>query len=168
MNDVIAAGEFLAKQEGVDGQRVYLGGHSTGGTLVLLTTECSDRFRAVFAFGPVADVSGYGDEYLPFNTSDKREIEVRSPGRWLEAVQTPTFVIEGAASGTSNILSLKAMERSSHSDSVHFQPVDGVDHFAVLYPMNRLIVGKILLDTDPACNIAFTKEEIEHAVTRGQ
>jgi dipeptidyl aminopeptidase/acylaminoacyl peptidase len=167
VDDVLAAAEFLAKQEGIDSQRVYLGGHSTGGTLVLLTAECSDRFRAVFSFGPVADVSGYGDEYLPFNTADKRELEVRSPGHWLEAIQTPTFVIEGSASGTSNILSLKAMERSPHGDTVHFQPVDGVDHFAVLYPMNRLIVGKILLDTDPACNIAFSKEEVEHAVSRG-
>jgi hypothetical protein len=59
------------------------------------------------------------------------------------------------------------MQRSPHSDSVRFQPVDGVDHFGVLYPMNRLIVGKILLDTDAACNIAFSKEEVEHAVSRG-
>ena len=111
-------------------------------------------------------MSGYGDEYLPFNTADTREVEARSPGHWLEAVNTPTFVIEGAASGKSNILSLKTMQRSPHSDAVHFQPVDGVDHFAVLYPMNSLIVGKILLDTDATCNIAFTKQEVEQALTR--
>ena len=28
---------------------IYLGGHSTGGTLVLLVSECTDRFRAIFS-----------------------------------------------------------------------------------------------------------------------
>ena len=37
VDDVLAAAEFLGKQQGVDSQRVYLGGHSTGGTLVLLS-----------------------------------------------------------------------------------------------------------------------------------
>ncbi len=60
VDDILAAADFLAKQEFVDPQRIYLGGHSTGGTLVLLTAECSDRFRAVFSFGPVEDVAGYG------------------------------------------------------------------------------------------------------------
>ncbi len=52
IDDIIAAAAFLAKQDYVDPKRIYLGGHSTGGTMVLLAAECSDRFRAVFAFGP--------------------------------------------------------------------------------------------------------------------
>lgn len=48
----------LAHQPYVDPNRIYLGGHSTGGTLALMTAEASDRFRAVFAFGPVSDVRG--------------------------------------------------------------------------------------------------------------
>jgi dipeptidyl aminopeptidase/acylaminoacyl peptidase len=83
VDDVLAAADFLSKQPHVDPQRIYLGGHSTGGTLVLLTAECSDRFRAVFSFGPADDVAGYGldSEYLPFDTSNAKELELRSPGR---------------------------------------------------------------------------------------
>ncbi len=60
VDDVLAAADYLAKQDFVDPQRIYLGGHSTGGTLVLLAAASSDRFRAVFSFGPTDDVGGYG------------------------------------------------------------------------------------------------------------
>ena len=55
--------DYLAGQPYVDPERVYLGGHSTGGTLVMLVAASSDRSRAMFSFGPVEDVSGYGSEY---------------------------------------------------------------------------------------------------------
>src|SRR5262245_35711111 len=58
VDDVLAASDFLSKQPFVDPQRIYLGGLSTGGTLVLLVAASSDRFRAVFSFGPADDVSG--------------------------------------------------------------------------------------------------------------
>src|SRR5437667_5755760 len=67
VDDVLGAAHFLSGQDYVDPKRIYLGGHSTGGTLALLVAECSDRFRAVFSFGPADDVSGYGPEYLPFD-----------------------------------------------------------------------------------------------------
>ncbi|MCC2672844.1 MAG: hypothetical protein K0Q72_5316, partial [Armatimonadetes bacterium] len=69
VDDVIAAARFLRSQPFVDPQRVYLGGHSTGGTLALLVAELTGDFRGVFAFGPVADVSAYDQQYLPFDTS---------------------------------------------------------------------------------------------------
>jgi acetyl esterase/lipase len=87
VDDVLAAADFLGKQAFVDAKRIYLGGHSTGGTLVLLVAECSDRFRAVFSFGPADNVAGYGPEYLPFDSSNPREIELRSPGRWLASIK---------------------------------------------------------------------------------
>src|SRR5436305_14755455 len=87
VDDVLAARDFLEKQPYVDPKRIYLGGHSTGGTLALLVAECSDRFRAVFAFGPIDDVAGYGRNsvFLPFDLSDPREINVRSPIYWLDS-----------------------------------------------------------------------------------
>ena len=59
VDDVLAATNYLAQQESVDPRRIYLGGHSTGGTLALLVAESTDRFRAVFSFGPASDVSNY-------------------------------------------------------------------------------------------------------------
>jgi acetyl esterase/lipase len=158
VDDVIAAADFLAKQESVDPQRVYLGGHSTGGTLALLVAECSDRFRAVFSFGPVADPAGYGPAELPFNLADAEERKLRSPGLWLDSIKDRTFVFEGTAQG--NLSSLLAMKRGCTNPLVSFHPVPGGDHFSVLKPLTKLIATKIVADTGPTCNIAFSEAEV--------
>ncbi len=79
VDDIVAAADYLAKKPYVDPQRIYLGGHSTGGTLVLLVAECSDRFRAIFSFGPADQVEGYPDDFLPYNSRNPAENKVRSP-----------------------------------------------------------------------------------------
>jgi dienelactone hydrolase len=158
VDDVLAAAEYLGKQEFVDPRRIYLGGHSTGGTLVLLVAECSDRFRAVFSFGPADNVAGYGPEYLPFDRTNPQEIELRSPGRWLASIKGPTFVFEGTVQG--NLDSLQAMARASTNAQAHFVQVVGANHFSILAPTTRLIADKILHDDGPACNLTFTAAEV--------
>jgi acetyl esterase/lipase len=164
VDDVVAAAEHLAKQPFVDPDRVYLGGHSTGGTLVLLAAESSDRFRAVFSFGPADNVAGYPPEYLPFDRADPREVELRSPGRWLHSVRVPTFVFEGTVQG--NLGALQTMARASTNAKAHFRPVKGATHFSILAPTTALIAGKILHDDGPECNIAFTDDELNKPFAR--
>lgn len=159
VDDVLAAADYLSKLDYVDPQRIYLGGHSTGGTLALLTAESTDRFRAVFSFGPTEDVTGYGAKYLPFDISVHREGQMREPGRFLRAIRTPTFVFEGA-SGRGNIDSLRAMAKMPHSPLVHFHPIKGADHFSTLQPTERLIARKILADVSPEVNIQFSEQEL--------
>lgn len=164
VDDVLAAADFLAKQSYVDPARIYLGGHSTGGTLVLLVAECSDRFRAVFSFGPANEVAGYDPEFLPFDTSNPCELELRSPGRWLASIRSPTFVFEGTVQG--NVDALQAMARSSKNPKAQFLAVRGANHFSILGPTNRLIADKILRDDGPACNLTFTAAELSKPFTR--
>lgn len=164
VDDVIAAGDFLAKQSHVDPQRIYLGGHSTGGTLVLLVSEMSDRFRAVFSFGPADDVSGYGPEYLPFNYRDSKETLVRSPIHWLHTIKSPTFVLEGDGG---NLDSLVSMRRHSKNPQAHFIAAKNADHFGILAPVNQLLAQKILADTGPTFAITVTEEEVNRAVGGG-
>lgn len=158
VEDVLAAAEYLGQQPFVDSQRIYLGGHSTGGTLVLLVAECSSRFRAVFSFGPVDDVSGYGDQFLPFNSSTPKEAELRSPGRWLDWIGCRTYVFEGTGYG--NIESLQAMKESTSNKWIQFHALPGADHFNILAPTNRLIAQKILRDKGPVCDLAITEQEL--------
>ena len=164
VDDVLAAAEYLGKQPFVDPTRIYLGGHSTGGTLVLLVAECTDRFRAVFSFGPVDDVAGYGPEFNPFDTSNPREIALRSPGRWLAAVRNPVFVIEGKSDG--NLDALQTMARASTNPNLHFLPVQGANHFSVLAPTTRLLADKILRDTGATSNLEITEQEVNQLFAR--
>jgi acetyl esterase/lipase len=163
VDDVLAAADYLAKHDYVDPKRIYLGGHSTGGTMVLLTAACSDRFRAVFSFGPVEDIAGYGKDFMPFDTSNSRELELRAPGRWLHSIQCPTFVFEGMGG---NLRSLQVMKRSSSNPKVQFYTVRGADHFNILAPVNKLIAGKVARDDGPATNLAFTEPELNKLFVR--
>ena len=159
-DDVIAAAENLAKQPYVDPERIYLGGHSTGGTLVMLVAELSDRFRAIFAFGPARDVRNYGGQFVYHESSDPQESMLRSPGYWLDSVRDPLFVIEGTGG---NIASLQAMQANSTNPLVHFVAVTGPDHFGVLAPANAAIAAKILDDQGPTSTITISEQDLKGA-----
>lgn len=157
VDDVIAAADFLATLPHVDPNRIYLGGHSTGGTLAMLVTEMSNRFRATFAFGPVGDVRGYGGEFVYHPPGDEKESVLRSPGYWLDSVRTPLFVIEGMKG---NHESLEALRKISRNPQVQFVAVPGFDHFGILAPANEAIAAKILADTGPQSRITLTEREL--------
>lgn len=158
VDDVLAAADYLAKQPYVDPARIYLGGHSTGGTMVLLVSEYTDRFRAVFSFGPAHDVAGYGPEYLTYDKSNPKEGKLRSPGYWLKAIKSPTFVLEGTKQG--NIDSLRTMAKASSNANAHFITANGASHFSILAPTNKLIAEKILKDDGATCNLSITEAEV--------
>jgi acetyl esterase/lipase len=163
VDDVLAAADFLARQPYVDPQRIYLGGHSTGGTLALLTAEASARFRAVFAFGPVGKVQDYGPDLVPVNFSrfDAREASLRSPDLWLDSAAGRVFVIEGTGG---NIRPFTAMRSKSRNPLVTFLAVDGASHFSVLAPANEVIARAILADTGPATRIELSEAQLATAL----
>jgi len=159
VQDILAAADHLAKLDYVDPQRIYLGGHSTGGTLVLLVAQIDPRFRDVFSFGPVADVSGYGQDMLPVSLSDEREIRLRSPGYWLASIRGPVFVFEGDHEANTDQVEL--LRESSKNPQARFFVVPRADHFSVLAPTTELIAKKILADTGPQTAIGFSDAEID-------
>ncbi len=158
VDDVLAAASYLQKLDFIDPKRIYLGGHSTGGALVLLVAEYSDRFRSIFSFGPVGDISSYGANsgFLPFNMIP-REIKLRSPIYWLSSIKSPVWVFEGTEG---NIDSLRAMAKISTNPNVHFIEIKRANHFAILAPTNELIAKKVLQDTGEASNISFSEDEV--------
>ena len=159
VDDVLDAATYLAKQPYVDPARIYLGGHSTGGTLVLLVAEVSTRFRAVFSFGPVSNVGHYGPDYCPFNYRETQELLLRAPGKWLSSVKSPVFVIEGTMP-PANADDLNKMRKDSTNPQIHFLSLPGATHFNTLAPMNTLIAEKILKDDRPASNLTITPAEL--------
>jgi len=98
VDDVLAAAEFLRKRPSVDATRLYVAGHSAGGTMALLAALTSKLFRAAAAF------DGSPDQQLLFNGSaqrpwvpkevvfdrmDLRELQVRSPLAYAHSFKCP-------------------------------------------------------------------------------
>lgn len=150
--DVLAAADHLARLPYVDTSRIYLGGHSTGGTLALLAAETSDRFAGVFAFGPVADIDRYraGLVHLTFEGQDPRERTLRSPVHWLAGIAAPTYVIEGTGG---NIEDLETLCGASRNPFLVCIPVAGETHFSVLAKVTRVIAARIAMTSE---GIPFT------------
>ena len=92
--------------------------------------------------------------------SDPREVELRSPGRWLHSIQCPTFVFEGTSQG--NLSSLKAMTKASKNPKAHFYPVKGASHFSILAPVNKVIAKKLVADTGAETNLDFSESELNN------
>lgn len=149
VDDVIAAAEQLAQLRYVDPDRIYLGGHSTGGTLVLLVAAMPSRFRAVFAFGPVARADRYPAPLLPidFTALDAMELKLRSPIEWLDGIERPTYLIEGA-DGAGNHDDLAELCRASRNRHLRCLSVPRADHFSVLRPASRRIAAQIVGNAD--------------------
>jgi dienelactone hydrolase len=165
VNDVLAAADYLARQPWVDPTRIYLGGHSTGGTLTLLVAEMSPRFRAVFSFGPVEDVRQYGGDYVPAGLTDRMELLLRSPTYWLASIRSPVFVLEGDAK-PSNAEPLEEMRKRSTNPLTHFQIIPRATHFSELAPATALIARKILADDGASSSISFSAAELDTLMPR--
>lgn len=144
VDDILAATERLASLPYVDPNRIYLGGHSTGGTMALMVAAYSNRYRAIFAFGAVASPAQYGDNYVYHDAHDVNEVALRSPIVWLKSIQSPTYVFEGEAEGTWNTLRAMAMENKN--PKVRFLRVPGHTHFTLLAPMTEYLAAQIVDD----------------------
>jgi dienelactone hydrolase len=161
VDDVLAAGDYVASLPYVDSTRIYLGGHSSGGTLALLVAEAAPtRFRAVFSFGPVADAGRYAG-FIP-SLADDAEARVRSPGRFLWAIRSPTFIIEGSMSP--NARDLPTLSASAREAPVKTFAVKGADHFNVLAPVSVVLARKILADDADSSGITLTDAELTGVV----
>ena len=163
VEDVLAAAEFVASRPDVDPDRVYIGGHSTGGTLALLALEMTDRFRAGFSFGPVTHPIVYGEHGCLPPGVDEVELEVRAPIRFVSEIVTPTFVIEGTY-GNSNMLPV--FEASKLSAPVTVIEVLGASHFDVLAPATEVIAAEILRDEGPRASIRIDTAVLSTAMAR--
>jgi dienelactone hydrolase len=143
-DDLIAAADHLASRADVDAERVYLAGHATGATLALLAAASSDRFRAVFAFDPVADARQYGTPSgggcLPAEAAPE-ELALRAPIQFVGSIRTPTFVFEGGADGSAE--AFEAL-RAAASNSVHFAVIPHVDSQSMLAPGTEAIARAIV------------------------
>jgi dipeptidyl aminopeptidase/acylaminoacyl peptidase len=136
VDDVLAAAEHLARLDYVDGSRLYVAGHSAGGTLALLAALTSKHFRAGASFSGSPDQAAWArgqQELVPFDPKDQREYQMRSPLAFPRSFQCPLRLYYGreeflfAASSQKTATLAKAAGRDVEAVSVpgdHFTSVD--------------------------------------------
>jgi len=98
VDDVLAAAEFLSKQPYVDANRMFIAGSSSGGTLSLLAAMASKRFRAAASFSASPDQAllvKHAKLDLPFDKTDPRELQLRSPLAYAGSFKCPVRIYYG-------------------------------------------------------------------------
>jgi dienelactone hydrolase len=99
VDDVLAAADVLAKRPDVDPDRIFVAGHSVGGTLALLASMTSSRFRAAASFSGSPDQVAWSrgqPQVVPFNPNDNREYQMRSPLAFPASFKCPVRVYYGS------------------------------------------------------------------------
>ena len=96
VDDVLAADVELTKQSEIDHERIFIAGHSAGGTLATLASLASNRFRAVASFSGMMDVRSENKApLLVFDTADPDEIRARSAIEFSASFKSPARLYFG-------------------------------------------------------------------------
>lgn len=98
VEDVLAAAEVLAGRPGVDDRRVFVAGHSVGGTLAMLAAMLSDRFRAAASFSGSPEQQSWSRgqlQLVPFDPRDAEEYRMRSPMAFASSFRCPVRLYHG-------------------------------------------------------------------------
>lgn len=96
--DVLAAADYLAAQPHVDPNRIYVAGHSAGGTLAMLAAMAGPRFKACAALSGSPDQPKWAEdqpEYVPFDPADESEFRMRSPLAFPASFKCPARLYYG-------------------------------------------------------------------------
>jgi dienelactone hydrolase len=164
VDDLLATVRYVAKLPYVDPTRIYLIGHSSGGTLALLAAELDAPVRAVISIGGDGDLTN--TERLPkvVDLGDLRELSVRRAAPFVRSIRRPTFFFEGSLGA--NVGTAQWMEQEAKRAHVPFQAhlLRDANHFNILAPLTELIAQKILTDTGADTTLAFSPEELRALV----
>jgi dienelactone hydrolase len=142
VDDVIAAAEHLAGAPGVDASRIFLAGHSVGGTLAMLAAQASTRFRASASFSGSPDQITFCEAWsdiVPFDGKIAAEFEMRSPLSYAASFKAPARLFYATNEIYGPDMELTASIARAAGRDVQAQEVRG-DHFtAVPEAMRRSI-----------------------------
>jgi dienelactone hydrolase len=144
VDDVLAAADALAALTYVDPNRLYVSGHSAGGTLTLLAAMTSKRFRAAGSFSGSPDQVAFARgqaELVPFNPSDSREFQMRSPAAFPRSFKCPVRLYYGRQEFLFSSTSQRTAQLAKAAGlDVEAVSVPG-DHFTSVDPAMRQCVA---------------------------
>lgn len=139
LDDLLSALAYLKTVPYVDPDRIYLGGHSAGGTMALLGAAATDEFRAVIALGPTTIQAM--SEHTPIIKESAKELRLRDPLHYLPTIKTPTLIIEGLRDWGNGAYLFE--EASRQNPKVTTLSVPECDHFSVIAPVNEHLAKRL-------------------------
>ena len=95
VDDAIAAGVYLQGVPGIDPKRIYLMGHSVGGSLAILAAQLPSPYKASASLSGFARLTEWIDHFprtLPFDLKNASERAIRDPFLYVSSVQVPLFI----------------------------------------------------------------------------
>jgi len=113
--DVLAAADVLSAQPGVDPARLFLAGHSVGGTLTMLAAMSTTVFRAAASFSGNPDARAFFHRFpedIRFDSADPLEFEMRSAACFAESFKCPLLLLHGSGEHGSDAAVRLTVERS--------------------------------------------------------
>lgn len=122
--DVVAAAQYLRNLPYVDAKCIFLAGHSVGGTMTMLAALTYKRFRAAASLSGSPDQVLYikyapgAKERAPFDFTNMRELEMRSPLAYAAHFKRPLRIYYGSQEPHLDLTSQKTAEiaREHHVD----------------------------------------------------
>jgi dipeptidyl aminopeptidase/acylaminoacyl peptidase len=113
--DVLAAAEVLRAQAGVDPARLFIAGHSVGGTLTLLAAMSTPIFRAAAAFSGNPDARAFFRRFpedIRFDAADPAEFDMRSAACFAASFKCPVLLLHGTGEPGSDAAVRLTVERA--------------------------------------------------------
>ncbi|WP_166881981.1 alpha/beta hydrolase family protein [Massilia mucilaginosa] len=94
VDDAIAAGRYLAAVPGVDKNRIFVMGHSVGGSLAVLVAQMQSPFKASVSLSGYPRLLEWIDHFrsIPFDKNNERERKIRNPYLYADSVNTPLYL----------------------------------------------------------------------------
>ncbi len=143
VDDVLAACAAVASLPYADSSRIFVSGHSAGGTLAMLAAMASDRFLAA------ASLSGSPDQkanalsqpvLAVFDQSDVREFQLRSPVAYATSFKSPVRMYFGNQEGWATLPTQRTAKVAKQKGlDVEAVEVSG-DHFSSVPEAIRLSI----------------------------
>jgi dipeptidyl aminopeptidase/acylaminoacyl peptidase len=108
VDDVIAAGKYLAGQKGIDTSRLFVSGHSAGGDLATMAVMMPNPFAMSAPIGAALDMRALvklkDDRYIQlivFDPTDPNEVEARCEMLFTASLRSPIRLFHGDMDGGS-------------------------------------------------------------------
>jgi dienelactone hydrolase len=95
VDDVLAAAAYLSAQPYVDVRHLYVAGASAGGTLALFAALASTQFQAAASYSASPDQAllvKHAKMDLPFDRTNPRELQLRSPLAYAASFKCPVRI----------------------------------------------------------------------------